>query len=164
MNNGQSNSLYELCVDASPSAQPRCVPRSCRFCNVNWLLITTSLLLVTAIEFGVPNVVQAADDPVAAAPEENDDAPGLNARGVSIALTGMTIVFVALALISVFIEALPRVLSVVARVFPVADEPRAQDGHTDSLIPEDDAVLAAIGFVLHTEMQKQAMANQESVG
>ena len=75
-------------------------------------------------------------------------------KGALIAATGILIVFAALLLISLFIAALPRLLKSVATMFPeVSDRPVAKDS-SRSLLP-DEAVLAAIGYVLHCEMQKQ---------
>ena len=75
-------------------------------------------------------------------------------KGGVIAATGILIVFAALLLISIFIAALPRLLESIATIFPeVTDRPVAKDS-SPSLLP-DEAVLAAIGYVLHSEMQKQ---------
>lgn len=81
------------------------------------------------------------------------------AKGASIALTGMAIVFVALVLISLAIAALPRVLT---WIDPWLPEPHGgahgqeSAGHPENQVADDDAVIAAIGYVLHTEYQKQA--------
>jgi Na+-transporting methylmalonyl-CoA/oxaloacetate decarboxylase gamma subunit len=75
-------------------------------------------------------------------------------RGISIAATGMLIVVMALSLISLFIAGLPRILSALAKIYP---EPVARHGkrtHSENSVTDDEAVLAAIGFVLHTEFQK----------
>ena len=76
-------------------------------------------------------------------------------RGLSIAVAGMLIVMLALTFISLFIAASPRILAAVAKVYPEPVErhrkrpdPKGQGG-------DDEAVLAAIGFVLHTEFQRQ---------
>lgn len=76
-------------------------------------------------------------------------------QGIPIAVTGMLIVFAALVLISLFIAALPQLLAIIAKVLPEEPEHAAPQDRSPSLIP-DEAVLAAIGFVLHTELQKQA--------
>lgn len=76
-------------------------------------------------------------------------------KGVSIAAVGLLIVFSALLLISVFIANLPSLLAVVGQYWPEVKEPHTGRSHPDSLVPDDDAVLAAIGFVLHTEFQRQ---------
>ena len=75
-------------------------------------------------------------------------------EGVAIAATGMLIVFAALILITLFISALPHMLKVVARVIPEAPDKHAPQDRSAGLLA-DEAVLAAIGFVLHTEVRKQ---------
>ena len=67
---------------------------------------------------------------------------------------GLTIVFVALVLISLFIAMLPRVLTLIGHLWPEVEDHRALE-HVESEADEDLAVLAAIGFVLHTEFQRQ---------
>lgn len=78
------------------------------------------------------------------------------ARGISIAITGMLIVACALLLISVFISSLPKMLAVVAKIWPEVDEPHSGIMHPESLALDDDAVLAAIGFVLHHRLRDQS--------
>lgn len=85
-------------------------------------------------------------------------------RGVPIAIAGLLIVFTALTLISLFIGSLPRVLEMVAKVLPELEEPHHRPSHPEDETEEDDAVLAAIGFVLHTEFQKQLAAEQNAAG
>lgn len=80
---------------------------------------------------------------------------------LGLAGTGLLIVFTALILISLFIALLPKILSVLARVWPESDEPHGTTGHPESQVPDNAAILAAIGFVLHTEMQKQVAADQQ---
>ena len=75
-------------------------------------------------------------------------------RGFSIAITGLVIVFAVLILISLFIAALPRVLAIVAKVLPEIEHGHSDASHSERSDGHDDAVLAAIGFVLHTELQK----------
>lgn len=75
-------------------------------------------------------------------------------RGWSIAISGLLIVFSALLLISLFIGFLPKALEVVARFWPEVDEVRSERGHPESHMPDEMDVLAAIGFVLHTELQQ----------
>ena len=84
------------------------------------------------------------------------------ARGYSIAIAGLAIVFTALILISVFIASLPRVLTLVSQVWPEVDEAHARHTHAESQVPEDGAVLAAIGYVLHTEIQRQLASEAKS--
>lgn len=86
------------------------------------------------------------------------------AKGASIAIAGLLIVFIALILISLFIAALPRVLGFVEAWLPEEEghgHSSVETSHPESFVPDDDAVLAAIGFVLHTEMQKQ-LTNEHS--
>lgn len=85
------------------------------------------------------------------------------AEGAVQALVGLMIVFTALILLSLFIAALPRVLAMLSTVWPEVDEPAANTSHTDSLVADDGAVLAAIGYVLHTEFQRQ-LETQDSSG
>ncbi len=74
--------------------------------------------------------------------------------GLAIAGVGLAIVFAALILISLFIATLPRALQMVSRVWPEVDEPHVLE-HSEEEPEDDTAVLAAIGFVLHTEFQRQ---------
>lgn len=80
-------------------------------------------------------------------------------QGISIALAGMLIVGVALSLISLFIAYLPRVLEAIARYWPEVDEPHVKMSHPDSMVPDNHAVLAAIGYVLHCEFQQQLQSD-----
>ncbi len=71
-----------------------------------------------------------------------------------IAAVGLLIVFVALVLISLFIATLPRLLTIVGHLWPEVDDHHGLE-HSESE-PEDDLeVIAAIGFVLHSEFQRQ---------
>ena len=83
-------------------------------------------------------------------------------RGSSIAVAGLLIVFTALLLISLFIASLPHILAVVSQVWPEIDDPHAHPGHPESLVADDGAVLAAIGYVLHVEVQRQLAAEDAS--
>jgi sodium pump decarboxylase gamma subunit len=69
----------------------------------------------------------------------------LAANGFTIALMGMAIVFVALAFIALFIAQLPRVLPLLAKIFPEehhhAEPTAAQTG-------DHEKVLAAIAYAL----------------
>lgn len=80
-------------------------------------------------------------------------------RGLVIAVMGMAIVMIALTFISLFIASMPRILGGVAKVYPEREDPHARRAHSENLAEDDEAVLAAIGFVLHTEFQKQ-LANK----
>ena len=75
-------------------------------------------------------------------------------EGIPIAITGMVIVFAALVLITLFISALPRLLEAVAGVLPEVPDRQAPVDASESLLP-DEQMLAAIGFVLHTELQRE---------
>ena len=85
-------------------------------------------------------------------------------RGVAIAITGMLIVACALILICLFIMALPRVLDAMAVIWPESDEPHGGTTHPDSLVLEEEEILAAIGYVLHHRLhsQKEASASAAS--
>ena len=82
------------------------------------------------------------------------DASLITGKGIAIAATGLLIVFAALVLITLFIAALPRILEAVANVLPEVPDRHAPQDSSASLLP-DEALLAAIGFVLHSELQKQ---------
>ena len=69
----------------------------------------------------------------------------LNAQGFTIAITGMLIVFAALTIISIFIALLPRLVAVLATVFPEGHHHAVQAKTTKK---DDDKLLAAIGFGL----------------
>jgi hypothetical protein len=85
-------------------------------------------------------------------------------RGIPIAIAGILIVFTALLLISLFIASLPRVLAMVAKVLPEVDESHARQSLSEDQAGGDGAVLAAIGFVLHTELQNQLAAEKDATG
>ena len=84
---------------------------------------------------------------------------GSLANGLVVALVGLMIVFSALIFISLFIAALPHLLNKLAVIWPEVDEPVA---HHESQVADDNAVLAAIGFVLHTEFQRQLDSQDSS--
>jgi Na+-transporting methylmalonyl-CoA/oxaloacetate decarboxylase gamma subunit len=84
-------------------------------------------------------------------------------RGISIAMAGMLIVMLALTFISLFIAASPRILAAVARVFPEPVERHARRADIDSRVADDEAVVAAIGFVLHQEFQRQLASDNAKV-
>ncbi|MBL7076020.1 MAG: hypothetical protein ISS31_00985 [Kiritimatiellae bacterium] len=63
-------------------------------------------------------------------------------NGVSVSIAGMIIVFVSLVMISTFIAALPRVLELLAKVFPDTDTKAAAD---------HDRVAVAIAAALYRE-------------
>ena len=95
-------------------------------------------------------VAQAAPDAEIATGFEE----GNMVDGLVIAAVGLTIVFVALVLISLFIATLPRVLTLIGHLWPEVEDHHAVE-HVESATDEDLAVLAAIGWVLHTEFQQQ---------
>jgi hypothetical protein len=76
-------------------------------------------------------------------------------QGLPIALVGLSIVFLALLLISVFLTFLPRALSVFAKYFPESEAGHGSPVHPESRADDDELVIAGLGFVLHTEFQKQ---------
>lgn len=73
--------------------------------------------------------------------------------GLSLSITGMLIVFVALTLISLFIAMLPKVLDLLEPVLPRPHHPAVRS--PDEQLPADEEkIVAAIGYVLRSEMQK----------
>ena len=76
------------------------------------------------------------------------------AEGATTAIVGMLIVFLVLIFLSLFIATLPKVLHLINAVLPESD-------HHHGVVHEEqdeDAeleLLAAIGYVLHTEFQRQ---------
>ena len=85
-------------------------------------------------------------------------------RGFSIAVAGMLIVGVALTFISLFIAGLPRLLEIINDYWPEVEDRHSAPSHPESLVPDDDAVLAAIGYVLHCEFQKQLQSESSGAG
>jgi Na+-transporting methylmalonyl-CoA/oxaloacetate decarboxylase gamma subunit len=81
------------------------------------------------------------------------------ARGVTIAITGMLIVATALLLIILFISALPKILAMLGKHFPEVEHSHGgssiSKSHPESQVADDEAVLAAIGFVLHSRLQNK---------
>lgn len=125
-------------------------------------------LIVQDAQAQVPAAQPIGDSSVAVTDAESETSSPLTeqeeqeevdlGRGFAIAFTGMTIVAVALVLILGFISALPRVL---AALEPYLPEPAHHHGaapksHPESQVAEDEAVLAAIGYVLHTRMQQKS--------
>jgi len=74
-------------------------------------------------------------------------------NAIAIAITGMLIVFTALTLISVFIAALPKILSAIEPYLPAAEDHHDAPTTAESLPTDEEKIVAAIGHVLHTEMQ-----------
>ncbi|MGI9429388.1 MAG: OadG family protein [Bythopirellula sp.] len=76
------------------------------------------------------------------------------AKGISIAVTGMLIVFFALTIITLFIRLLPIVLGHFEPYLPRL-EPHGQAPTAAERLPVDnEKIVAAIGYVLHMEMEK----------
>ncbi|MDP6118544.1 MAG: OadG family protein [Planctomycetota bacterium] len=73
-------------------------------------------------------------------------------NGISISIVGMLLVFIVLSLITALLTALPHVVEKLNEIYPPSQEHHApvQTSAND----EEDAVLAAIGFVLHTQMAR----------
>ncbi|TWU60239.1 hypothetical protein Poly51_05140 [Rubripirellula tenax] len=74
------------------------------------------------------------------------------ARGFSIAVAGLAIVFAALLLLTMFIATMPRLAALLDRYCPEIEH-GGPPSRPESKAKEDDAVLAAIGFVLHSELK-----------
>jgi hypothetical protein len=74
-------------------------------------------------------------------------------NGIAIAITGMLIVSVALILISGAIAALPHILAVLDPYLPAAEHHHAPTP-TERLPADEEKIVAAIGMVLHSEIQK----------
>ena len=74
-------------------------------------------------------------------------------NAIAIAITGMLIVFTALTLISVFIAALPKILSAIEPYLPAVEDHHHAPTAAESLPSDEEKIVAAIGHVLHTEMQ-----------
>ena len=74
-------------------------------------------------------------------------------NAIAIAITGMLIVFTALTLITVFIAALPRILTAIEPYLPAMEDHHHAPTTAESLPIDEGKIVAAIGHVLHTEMQ-----------
>lgn len=75
-------------------------------------------------------------------------------NGLSIASTGMLIVFFALVIISLFIRLLPEVLKVMEPILPKLGTHTQPPTLAEQLPSDKEKVVAAIGYVLHMEMEK----------
>lgn len=88
----------------------------------------------------------------------------LDSEGIAIAVSGMMIVSLALVMIFIFIACLPKILALLETVWPESEGQHGsssnESGHPESLVPDDDAVLAAIGYVLH--MRQASSTNSDS--
>ncbi|MDT8317871.1 MAG: OadG family protein [bacterium] len=78
----------------------------------------------------------------------------VNAQGVTVSIVGMLIVFAALFIISIFIALLPKMLVVLAKVFPEGHHHAVKGKKTSD---DDDKLLAAIGFGLLKIRAKEGM-------
>ncbi len=76
------------------------------------------------------------------------------AEGVSIAVTGMLIVFFALVIISLFIRLLPVLLGLMEPILPRLESHTQPPSAAERLPAENEKLVAAIGYVLHMEMEK----------
>jgi len=83
-------------------------------------------------------------------------------NGPVVAIVGLMIVFTALIILSLFIAALPYLLQQLSVIWPEVSEPSGRHGHPESQVADDSSVLAAIGFVLHTEFQRQLDSQNSS--
>gem|GEM_PF-831685 len=79
-----------------------------------------------------------------------------DSNGVSIAITGMLIVFVALAIISLFIRLLPVMLAWLEPILPELESHGHAPSVAQQLPADNEKIVAAIGYVLHLEMEKAA--------
>lgn len=75
-------------------------------------------------------------------------------NGIAIAITGMMIVFVALSLIAGAIAALPHILAVLDPYLPGVEHHSQALPPAESLPADEEKVVAAIGMVLFTELQR----------
>ena len=133
----------------------------------------SSLTAAAPVVMPLAQVEVPADAPVSAEPDESDqtaisaapsapsDQPKAEevdlSRGIAIALSGMGIVVVVLLLIIGFISSLPKILAVVATYFPESEGHHARKkSHPESQVAEDEAVLAAIGYVLHSRLNQDS--------
>ncbi|QDT05994.1 hypothetical protein K227x_44010 [Rubripirellula lacrimiformis] len=85
-------------------------------------------------------------------------------RGLAIAIAGLVIVFAALVLLSLFIASLPTLMRLLDRIWPEVDHSHRETSHPESHVADDGAVLAAIGFVLHSELQHYSDSQKSTDG
>ncbi len=76
----------------------------------------------------------------------------IDADGIWISITGMTIVFSALILITFILSMMPKVLPLLEKIYPESEghhhsTPTAGNGSNG----DDEALVAAIGFALHSQ-------------
>jgi Na+-transporting methylmalonyl-CoA/oxaloacetate decarboxylase gamma subunit len=91
----------------------------------------------------------------------------LDGHGFAIALTGMTVVFLGLVLVSVFIALLPRVLERLGRpglrLPPRMQGARAATMGQETTLAIDPDLLAAIGYVLHAEYERELLSDHQLI-
>lgn len=75
-------------------------------------------------------------------------------NGIGVALTGMLIVFSALAIITMFIALVPHLLAVLEPILPKGGLHRESHTPAEQSPIDQERIVAAIGMVLHTELQK----------
>jgi len=83
-----------------------------------------------------------------------------DANGISISVTGMLIVFVALAVISLFVASLPVVLGWLAPILPKLESHGQAPSVAEQEPADNERIVAAIGYVLHRELEKAARAEK----
>ena len=93
--------------------------------------------------------------PSDAVPAAFDLSRSFSGEALGIAVTGMLIVFAALLVISLFIQLLPTLLQQVAAYLPEEFEPPAPE-HPENAYPDEDALVAALGYILHTELKQRS--------
>lgn len=79
-------------------------------------------------------------------------------NGFSIAVTGMLIVFFALTLISIFLRLLPVVLDKLEPILPRLESHTQPPTAAEQMPTDEESIIAAIGYVLHLEMEKAAQS------
>lgn len=78
----------------------------------------------------------------------------IDGNGIGITLTGMMIVFSGLLFISLFIAALPRVLSLKEWFASRAESSAADIATTDDEPPSEAEIMAVASLVLHLELER----------
>ena len=76
----------------------------------------------------------------------------IDGQGIEIALTGMITVFLVLILISVCITMLPKTLHLLSGVFPETPVPLPSTPDNSN---DDEAIAAAVGYILHLERRSK---------
>jgi len=111
-----------------------------------------SLVLVSSSLLAPPLVILLAQADTA--PATSGWQAVVDNNGPSIAITGMLIVFAALAIIAGFIAAVPSILTVLEPILPKSHAAHAPPARQEQTPLDQEKVVAAIGLVLHTELQK----------